>query len=254
MFAKIMDWKSRIYAASAHLGGTLVVATLSYTAIIYYWFPYPFHRMMGGDDLFKLLLCVDIVLGPCLTILVFNTSKGSRQLLFDIGAIVLVQIAALCYGLHAAYAARPVAIVFEVDRFRVVTASDVKLEELPLAQAKWRSLPNSGVWVLGTRSSSSSEILTSVEMALDGFDIAQRPSYWQEYDLSRKDAIARSLQLLPVYQRLGYDDRAAVDETIAKAGMCLENAKYLPVFSRFRPWIVVLSKDGDLLHYINVNT
>ena len=47
--------------------------------------------------------------------------------------IGVLQLAALVYGLHTVYIVRPVAMVFEVERFRLVTANDVLLDELPKA-------------------------------------------------------------------------------------------------------------------------
>ena len=58
-----------------------------------------------------------------------------------IGAL---QIAALVYGLHTVYIARPVAMVFEVERFRLVTANDVPVEELPKAPPEFRELSLTG--------------------------------------------------------------------------------------------------------------
>ena len=98
----------------------------------------------------------------------------------------MLQLAALLYGLSTVYQARPVALVFEVDRFRVVNATDVLMDELPQALPEYRQLPLTGPWLLSARESQpGDERLRSIELALKGFDLGQRPSYWQAYPLAR---------------------------------------------------------------------
>ncbi len=60
-------------------------------------------------------------------------------------------IAALVYGLHTVFVVRPVAMVFEVDRLRLVTASDVPAEDLLLARPPYDRLSWTGPSLLGAR-------------------------------------------------------------------------------------------------------
>ncbi len=60
-----------------------------------------------------------------------------------------MQLAALGYGLHTVYIARPMAMVFEVERFRLVTANNVLVEELPKALPEFRELSLTGPGLLG---------------------------------------------------------------------------------------------------------
>ena len=84
---------------------------------------------------FFLVMSVDVVLGPVLTFAVFNRAKGVRHLRRDLAVIGVLQTAALAYGLHTVYIVRPVAMVFEVDRFRLVNgrcrSSRQELPEAP---------------------------------------------------------------------------------------------------------------------------
>lgn len=48
--------------------------------------------------------------------------------------VVFIQCAALLYGLHVLAEARPIALIYEVDRFRVISRADiyeVELNEIP---------------------------------------------------------------------------------------------------------------------------
>jgi hypothetical protein len=86
-----------------------------------------------------------------LTFAVFNRAKGWRHLRWDLAIIGVVQLAALAYGLYTVALVRPVAMVFEVDRFRVVTAADVPPEDLRKARPPYDALSWTGPPLLATR-------------------------------------------------------------------------------------------------------
>ena len=141
---KRLDLRPRAYAAGLHLLISAAVAGLAAVLVFFVWYPGAFRHMAGGRDLFLLVTAVDVVIGPVLTFAVFNRAKGKRHLSRDLAVIALLQIAALVYGLHTVYIARPVAMVFEVERFRLVSANDVLVEELPKALPEFRELSLTG--------------------------------------------------------------------------------------------------------------
>ena len=119
-------WRERFAAAGIHLAISALIALAAAALVFGLWFPGLYRLMSGGQSLFVLVVSVDVVLGPLLTLAVFDrTRKSIRHLRMDLLVIALLQTAALGYGLHTVMAVRPVALVFEVDRFRVVTAADV---------------------------------------------------------------------------------------------------------------------------------
>jgi hypothetical protein len=70
-----------------------------------------------------LVACVDLVLGPAMTALVYK--PGKRWLWLDISIIVFLQIAALIYGAYVVSAQRPGYLVLVADRIYVVATQDV---------------------------------------------------------------------------------------------------------------------------------
>jgi len=69
---------------------------------------------------------VDVILGPLITLTVFNRSKPRSELVRDLTVVGLIQLAALGYGLWTVFVARPVHLVFEYDRFRVCMPSSAR--------------------------------------------------------------------------------------------------------------------------------
>jgi hypothetical protein len=203
--------------------------------------------MAGGRRLFFLILGVDVVMGPLLTLVVFDKRKQRRELVRDLAVIATLQLAALGYGLHTLYVARPVALVHEPGRFRVLTAQDVQVADLPNAREEYRRLSLSGPVILGTRPTRPEEKLESLELALKGFDIGQRPSRWQSYAESRAQILAESRSLNELIKRYPERNRQ-LQAVLAEAKLTVDQARYLPAVAR-RDWVVILNAQGDIAGY-----
>lgn len=241
----------RARAALWHLGLSCVVATAAAALVLGLWYPGPYRELAGGWDLFRLIILVDVVLGPALTLVVFNTRKPRRELVRDLSVIALIQASALGYGVHSVSLARPVALVFEIDRFRVVPAVDVREEELPLAPPALRSLSWwTGPRLLGTRQLRTVQEQNDVlDLGLQGYELGQRPRYWQGYEVTRDQILARAKPVSILLARYP-DARHVVEQVVISKGSDLESSRFLPVVARQVVWTAVLSSKGDLLGLI----
>jgi hypothetical protein len=237
----------RMLAAAGHLAVSALIAAVVAVVTLGIWYPGAIGQMAGGRRLFFLILGVDVVMGPLLTLVVFDKRKLRRELIRDLAVIATLQLAALGYGLHTLYVARPVALVHEPGRFRVLTAQDVQVDDLPNAREPYRQLSLSGPLILGTRPTRPEEKLESLELALKGFDIGQRPSRWQPYAESRATILAESKPAAELIKR--YPAHAQeLQAVLAEAKLIPEQARYLPVVAR-GDWVVILNSQGDIAGY-----
>lgn len=245
-----LDLRRRARAAGVHLLISAAVAAAAAALVFGVWFPGIYRQVAGGRDLFILITSVDVVLGPLLTFAVFNLKKGWPHLRRDLAVIGVIQLAALVYGLVAVYGARPVAMVFEVDRFRVVTVAQVEMNELPQARPEYRQLPLTGPWLLGARTPKpGDEANEALFKGLRGIDRAQRPSFWQPYADSTADALAKArplATLLAKYPALASD----VNEKLQSLKVDASSARFLPLIGRGGDWVVILDGSGRLVHYV----
>ena len=99
-------WKERLRASGIHLGISLCIAALAAALVFWLWYPYPYREISGGRELFFLVVAVDVVMGPLITLTIFNRAKPRSELLMDFAVVALLQFAALGYGLWAVFAAR----------------------------------------------------------------------------------------------------------------------------------------------------
>ena len=248
-----LNLHSRARAAAIHLLISVAVALLAAGLVFGLWYPGIYRELAGGRELFWLVVTVDVVLGPLLTFTVFNVDKGWPHLRRDLAVIALLQVAALVYGLQAVHGARPVATVFEVDRFRVVTAAQVNLPELPKARPEYQRLPLGGPWLLGSREPSADETRDAIFTALqDGIDRAQRPQFWQPYVDSVPEVLRKARPLAVLVTR--HPELQAEISAALKAVQANEAAvKFLPVMARGGDWVVMLDTQANPIGYLRAD-
>lgn len=106
-----------------HLAVSTSVALACYWLIFQQWYPEPFQATERVLPIFLILLGVDVVVGPLLTLLIYR--PGKKDLVFDMAVIVILQVTALAFGVWKLSQARPAWLVFSVDRFELVRRVDI---------------------------------------------------------------------------------------------------------------------------------
>jgi hypothetical protein len=247
----LFDWRPRAKASLIHLGGSAVVALIAAVLVYGLWYPPPFDGVAGGSGLFALIVSVDVVMGPMLTFAVFDRRKPLSELKRDLAIIVAMQLAALGYGLHTMFIARPVAMALEGSRLRIVTAIDVVVDELPLAPEGLRRLPLTGPRLLNTANPTTpDEKLKAIELALAGNDLGTRPKYWRAWDDSARSEALANAKPLASLQKAYPQRKAELDKAVAKTGRPAEELRYLPVISRFVEVVALIdARSGDVVGY-----
>lgn len=236
-------WKTRIRATAIHLIASFLVCLLAATLVFFIWYPYPYSKLSGGTNLFQLLTVVDMLLGPLLTLVIFDSAKPRSELRRDVGCVVVLQLAALSYGLWTVAVARPVYLVFEMDRFRVVHAIDVPEELLPKAPSGFRTLPVFTQGQLAVRRFSSvAEGFDATMAALQGLDLAARPDLWQPYADSAAQIHRVGKPVVALKKRFP-EEAKLIDDAVASSGRSADNLISLPVVGRQAFWTAFLDKE-----------
>ena len=204
-----------------------------------------------------LIMAVDLVVGPLLTFVVFNRSKPRQELFRDLSIIGMLQLVALCYGLWTVFVARPVYLVHEVDRFRVVTAADIDPAELPQALAQFQKNSWFGISVIGVRKArDSDEMMRSIDSAIAGKDISMMPGRWQDLDAANKKEILQRARPVDFLRSRAGDGGAAIDQIIREAGLKNPDVITLPLVSlRRTDWSVLMNRqDLRIIGYVPVDS
>jgi hypothetical protein len=234
------NWKERLYAGGIHLGISLGIAALAALLVFALWYPYPYSEISGGRELFLIVIAVDVILGPLITVAVFSRNKPRGELVRDLGVVGLIQLAALAYGLWTVMVARPVHLVFEIDRFRVIHAIEVPEELLAQTPVGIRAMPWTGPTVLAVRPfRDTKEEGDATLMALQGVPLAARPDLWESYAQVGGRVLAAAKPVTELKQRFP-QQTALVDQAVAQTGASDRDLRYLPMVGRKSFWTVLL--------------
>ena len=117
--------KSKIKALAAHLGISTGIFIVLFVLILFWWYPGLWFSIEGGWQGTRIMLVVDMVLGPLLTFIIFNPAKSRQAILFDFSCIALFQALALMWGIYAVHSQRPLAIVYWDGSFYSVDSKDL---------------------------------------------------------------------------------------------------------------------------------
>ena len=245
-------------AACIHLGLSVLVAGLAAWLVFGVWYPYPYREISGGRELFMIVVAVDVVMGPLLTLTVFNVKKPIKELRRDLAVIALLQLSALGYGLWTVAVARPVHLVFEMDRFRVVHAIDVPEGELKQAPAGLEHLPLAGPTLLSLREfANEKESFDATMTALQGASLSARPGLWQPYEKARSKilAIARPLEQLKSRFPARVTEIDAALKSAAATGRAAGSVSYLPMVGRQTFWTVLVdSNTAEVIAFVPIDS
>jgi hypothetical protein len=244
----------RIRWAGWHLLLSAGLALVGAVLVFGVWYPQPYTQLSGGLGLFAILMGVDMVLGPMLTALVASSAKPRKELRRDIGLIVVLQLLALGYGMYSIANARPVHIVFEIDRFRVVSAADVDPSQLQKAGPAYRRLPWTGPTVVGARKSSTNqEMVDALDLAMQGMDLAMQPARWEDYALhvpAVLKAARPAAQLVQQYP--GLEDQ--IQAIGVRHHVAQDRLLFLPIDARKDQGVVLLdAATAHILAYVPVD-
>ena len=233
-------WKGRLEASGIHFFISLVVALLAAMLVFGLWYPYPYRESSGGRELFFMVVVIDVILGPLITLAVFNRAKPWSELRRDLTVVALIQLSALGYGLLTVFVARPVHMVFEYDRFRIVHAVDVPDELLNRAPHDVVVLPLTGPTLLSLRPfRDGNEQLEATVAALQGLALSARPDLWQPYAAATNQIRQAANPVAELKARFA-TQATAIDAAIAATGHKPDTLIYLPMVGRKSFWTVIL--------------
>ena len=229
----------------------MTVAVVVATLVFVFWYPGPYRTLSGGTELFLLVVGVDLALGPLITFVIFDRRKPFNELRRDIAVVVVLQVAALAYGLNMVSISRPVVLALEEDRFRVVPASGVYLEELPQAASDFRSLSLTGpLLVRSALPTDPDERTKALSLGLRGYDIGARPALWTPWDAAaRTEALAHAKPLAALAARHP-SRKPELDAAVAKTGLPAAALVYIPMITFREDWVALLdAAKGDVVGY-----
>ena len=238
-------------AAGIHSLCSVLVASLAAWVVFGVWYAYPYREISGGRELFLLVVVVDVVCGPLLTLVLFNPKKPRKELWVDLSLVALIQFAALGYGVWAVWQARPLYLVQEVDRFKVISAPDVEAKALALLPDSIKPRLFGGPQIVNIRPAKTVEEHNKVliEAAAGGRDYGSRPEFYIPYDSAAALRAFIHAKPLAVFLEKQPSQQEAAQKLAREKGADIAQWLYLPVVAR-QDWVAVLDKQGQIQGFL----
>ena len=253
MFSAINSGRMRAAARAAtmHLGLSAAIAALAAGVVFFLWYPYPYGELAGGRGLFTIIVSVDVICGPLLTLVLYSPGKNLKELFRDLTLVAMIQLAALAYGVFVVWNARPLYLVAEVDRFKVISAMalpdnfrDVLPENL---------IPGllDGPMTIGVRPPKDIEEKNTVmfESLKGGADYAERPNFYVPFDNAVAERLMKRAKPLKEFLLNFPEQRAPAEAFGRRLGQAADDLKYLPVIGR-QDWVAVIDQQGFIFGFL----
>jgi hypothetical protein len=235
---------NRLHAFGMHLAISIGIAIVCFCLVFLVWYPGFLAYASNVTNIFLLLLLVDVVIGPIITLVIYNPLK--KELSRDLLIVGIIQISALIYGLHAVFVTRPVYIVFNVGQFDLTYANDISEKNLKLASGgAYHSLPVWGPQLVSVVLPSDPKLLSAIIISsVTGKDqIQAQPQYFTEYT-KQKTEILKSLKPLERLQTFNKDRAWAVTALIKKYQNQRIDVGYLPLLAKTHNLTLVIDRSS----------
>jgi len=121
LLKKELSEYNRYQAFAIHIAISLVIFFILLLCITQYWYPGLLFDAGNGWKAIGIIASIDLILGPLLTLIIFNPKKKSLRI--DLAIIALLQCTALIYGSWTIYQNRPIALVYIGSSFHLLHAS-----------------------------------------------------------------------------------------------------------------------------------
>lgn len=210
----------RIRFFLGHLLISLAIALLVTYLIFCVWYPQPLDKALGVGFIFMMMLVIDVILGPLLGLLVYQ--EGKKTLKMDLSIIILIQVAALGYGMYSIAQARPVWIVFNHDRFELVRKNEIKTENIMKAKSQYQQPTLLQPQFVAVKQAIDPQVRQIEQMSamLNGISLAQYPERYISLDQVKIQMQKQSRDLSQLTQ---WNDKKIVQQ-------------YLSLYSKADAW------------------
>lgn len=232
-------WREKFIATGVHFAVTLLLAGIAASLIFLVWYPAPLHEMVGGTELFMLIVGCDLALGPLMSLVIYDGRKSRRHLVTDYTIVGVIQIAALVYGVSIMADARPVYVAFSTDRLEIVLAGDIRPAELAAARdPQYAKIPWGKpryVFVKVPPEDHNDALF----QALSGNESQTRPKFYVAY-ASQLDAIRKRARPLADLEQKKPEARPLIEEALAGKPAPRGELKWVPVHSFRGFWTAII--------------
>jgi len=242
--------KSR--AALIHLWPSLLVLAIIGGLIYFAWYPYPFLQFEESGKFALLLIISAGFIGPAMTWLFYR--KGKWGMKFDLVVIVLIQLAAMAWGLRSLHQSRPYFMVFTIERFDVLSIRDVDISYIP--NPKFLDKPLAGPILLYATMPTDQQTFQQFlqEVMFEGKpDLQFRPEFWSLY-ADKQALVLEVSRPLADLRNARPESVDSIDKLVRTNGGDIAQLNFVPAMVRHEQFAAILdAHSGELIDTLKID-
>jgi hypothetical protein len=239
-----LDMHFRLKLFSLHLLSSATVLTLILGPLYFGWYRWPGWYLTDVTRVALVMVCVDVVLGPTLTLIIANQKKSRRELTRDIGVVVAMQLCALTYGSVQLWNGRPLYYAYSEGILQLVQAYDIDADEANLGREQnpafaphWYSLPR-WIWApLPPDTETRKQIMTAA--ITGGDDVISMPRYFKPWE-EGLPSLRTQLKKVDDVAYFAKSEKGKLKDKMRAAGMADDHLDTMPLTGRGHPLLAVI--------------
>jgi hypothetical protein len=238
--------QNRFTATFLHFTISLIIFSFFLAVLLTYWYPAPFFTASGGWQGLKIVAAIDLILGPSLTLIIYNRNKSKLELGTDLSIIACIQLAALIWGVTTVYSQRPIAAVFWEDSFYTVPASALEKQGINLDTLD-KYGTDEPFYIFAEQPKTLEEKQELIDSILkERIPPYQQIARYRPIELHYNDIFKRSVNIHEIIE-YNLEMKKEIDDVISQSNTSLNENYYISLQSKYHNIILVFSQTGELL-------
>jgi hypothetical protein len=237
--------KFRLKAFGLHLLASTLVLSLTLGSLYLGWYYWPGWYLADVSHVVVVMVAVDIVMGPTLTLIIANANKPRRELRRDLSMIVAAQLIALVYGTTQLWQGRPLYYAFSENTLQMVQAYDIKADDLKLARDQnaplaphWHSIPR-WIWAPLPEDPAEREKIVSSVVLQGGDDVISMPRYYKPWEQGLP-ALRTQLKKADEVGYFSPKEKQVLKQRMSARGLATDQRNAIPLSGRGPPLLAII--------------
>ena len=242
--------KQKLKASGIHFIISLSFISISLLLALKFWYPAPFFEISGLDHIILILITVDVILGPLLTLVVFKPKKPSLKI--DLTIIGLVQIVAFCYGFYTIYSAHPLYIAFAGDRFTPINTNEVDPAKAKYPELKKSKLTGPELVYVQKPADPAEMSRVTMEVLSGKPDLDARPEYYEPFKKFTDTILTKSIS--PEKIQANDKNKQQLENFLAQYGKTADDYAFLALVGKEKDVLWAFDRhNGEPVDIIDIN-
>jgi len=246
--------RQKLTATALHLVVSAAFVGVLLLLVTQLWYPEFLFATDGGWQGLRIVIFVDLVLGPLLTFVLYR--RGKKGLRSDLVLIAIMQLGALIGGGWVVHSERPLLLVFNEGRFYSVTADDYLDAGVPVPDLGAVSARPPDYMVLVPPESPIDQSPVRTAYVSRGQFIYTHVPWMRPGEEQLEKVLAAGVSVATLTAPPNQEARVeALERWQARTGLRLEDVALVPYSSRFR--LVHLAVDrgsGRILGQLDIRS